>query len=126
MKKQAFLLSLFALTVLPVTAQLSPKSYLSLSIGPSFPLGQYAAFNDIKTDGYATSGSVLVLDWAKYYSNFGMTVTMSFGNHGLNQNALNAEFIKSGQNVVYTDSSKWMSSCLMIGPAYAISMDRIT
>jgi hypothetical protein len=100
--------------------QLSPQSYFSLSYGPSVPVGQYAATGNVNAGGYATPGSVVSFDWAKYYSNFGMTATMSFGSHGVNHNALGTEIGKSGQTPVYTDSSHWMTSCLMIGPAYGI------
>ena len=106
--------------------QSKPQGYLSLTFGPSIPLGNYASTADVSTGGFATPGSVAVLDWAKYYSNFGMTATMSFGSHGLNESALDAVFAEQGEKPVYSDSSNWMSSCLMFGPAYGLRFDKLT
>lgn len=109
-----------------LSAQHLPQSYISLSAGSSAPVGRYAASTELYNDGFARPGSVIALDWAKYYACFGISATVSFANHKLNQAALTQAFGPYNVTPHYNDSSRWMSSCVMAGPSWGYRTGRWT
>jgi hypothetical protein len=86
--RRILLTGLLFLCLACLSAQSLPKSFVSLSIGSSNPAGNYAGANNFNTQAFARPGTVVAFDWAKYYSHFGITATISFANHKLDQAAV--------------------------------------
>ena len=100
-----------------IMAQL-PSSFLSFGLGSTNAVGQYAASSNLATDGFAKGGTVASFDFTKYYGGLGYSGTISFGGHSLNHDAINNAMPANAAKLKYTDSSRWMSSCVMFGPSY--------
>lgn len=120
---KAAAIGLLAFTPFMLSAQnaVTKFSSLSVGVGASNPVGAYAGTGGPLQNGYARQGGVFALDFAHYKQPLGYAISLSLANHKLNENALNADL---NQTVRYTDSSRWMASCLMGGPTYHVSCGR--
>jgi hypothetical protein len=108
-----------------LSAQSLPQSYISFSEGISNPLGVFAGTTDPYSQGFAMPGSIVAIDWAKYYKHLGYSATVSLTNHRLNEAALN-NALANYDGVPYYSTNNWLSSCAMIGATYGYRLGRLT
>lgn len=115
----------------------SQDSFLSLSMGASFPSGDYAAKNDPFANGYAGTNFVLNFD-ASYVvlPYIGIGATFSFGSNFADEEAL-IETLFTRLGDVYSqinlpaqedaditiDIGKWNYVNLMVGPNFSIPLN---
>lgn len=117
------LLLILAIFLFSTTAhsQSSNRNYVGLSIGPSFPLGNFAKtnFSDSTTSGWAKTGVAVNFDYAyRLTHNFGVMGIISYSSNGFN----NVQY-KDSLNAAHPDTSfsvegvtSWSTGGIMIGP----------
>jgi hypothetical protein len=115
---QALLLVLF-LTVFTASAQ-STRQYISLSVGPSFPSGDFGKtdIND-STSGWAKTGVAIQVAYAyRITHNIGVTAIVSYSGNSFDitsyKNALDA----AHPDTMFSVESylSWSSGSIMVGP----------
>ena len=126
MKK--FILFLFLLSSV---YSFSQNSHLALSMGPNFPLGDFAAIDDYTTNGYATNGFYLSFD-GNYIPTwyFGIAGNISFGTNLPNQDSMYSSLLTELRDLnvppLPEDLKKeftigsWSYINLMVGPSVAL------
>lgn len=108
-----------------ISAQSLPQSYISFSAGISNPIGAFAGTNDPYSQGFATPGGILAIDFTKYYAHLGYSAAVSFAGHKLNEPAL-AHALSIYDIVPFYSKNQWISSSAMFGPAYGYRFGRWT
>lgn len=101
-------------------SQTTNRNYVGLSIGPSFPLGNFTKtnFNDT-TSGWAKTGVSLVFDYAyRITHNFGVMGIISYSSNGFNNLAYRDSLNASHPDTTYSVEgvSGWGGGGIMIGP----------
>lgn len=112
------------------------NSHLALSMGPSFPLGDFAAITDYTTTGYATNGFYLSFD-GNYIPTwyFGIGGNLAFGTNAPNQDSMlnglidelrdmNVAPIPDDIETIFSIGS-WSYINLMVGPTVALPAGKL-
>ncbi|NOY36241.1 MAG: hypothetical protein GXO83_01540 [Chlorobi bacterium] len=112
-------------------------SYMSFSLGGSFPYGEFAERGDPGTDGFAGSSFTLAFDGNYFFGMLGIAGTLNFGMSYLDAEALKAARIVH-LNEIYTQpviprdaavdyiTTQWSYVHLMVGPVFSVPLSVIS
>ncbi len=119
MKNKLILTLLTLLFAFAINGQ-STRQYVSLSIGPSFPLGDFLKtdLND-STSGWAKTGVALQVAYAyRFTHNFGITAIISYSGNGFNIAQYKSALENAHQDTMFSvqSGSNWGSGGIMVGP----------
>lgn len=130
MRSGYFLLVLMGLFIAPLYGQ---ESYLSLSLGGSFPRADFAGSSVTGTDGFAGSSFTMGFDGTWFSGMLGAAATLNFGMSYLDDQALKeARISRLGE--IYSQvfippdatidfvSTQWTYVHLMAGPVFSVEM----
>ena len=127
----------FFFLLLITTACYAQKSFMSLTMGSSIPVGSFSETEDIYSDGFAGSNFVLNFDGAYFFIPVvGVGGSFSFGSsYGGGESLENALYddiiekfpiLSVPVNPVYSfDAGKWNYVNLMAGPQISIPINNI-
>jgi hypothetical protein len=115
----------------------SQDSYISLSLGGTFPKGSFAESNLLGTDGYAGSSFTMSFDGNYFMGKLGIAGMLNFGMSYLDGTSIQAARIDYlneifPNNVIPPDAStefistQWNYVNLMTGPVFALPLSFIS
>jgi opacity protein-like surface antigen len=127
MKRTTTLLAAFlCLTIAIQAQQKQPKFLAELSLGPSLPVGRFAATSvnsEKKVPGFAKPGLGVQFS-AGYYLNksFGLLVTGGYAVHSQDDQTRIESFKNAGVTTIHLDSENWKEIKVMAGGFYVIPL----
>lgn len=108
----------FAAICMQANAQDEKRGYLTIGLGPSIPLSDFASTNTSNDDaGYAMSGGNLNIAFAyRLGNNLGLTAMFTGTSNPVDVDAIAEDFTESFPNVNWTiTADRWRIGGLMIG-----------
>jgi len=120
MKKEILNIIILFFCISYVFSQSNNRNYVGLSIGPSFPNGDFVKTDlDDSTSGWAKTGVALSFSYAhRFTHNFGVIVMITYSGNNFNGLAYGDALMQSDTNYSLSveSVSNWTGGGIMVGP----------